>query len=55
VGEAADAEDFIMTPTGIECDLAEQIRRFVEGEVGDVGIGVDGVVDGDRDIDEAAG
>jgi hypothetical protein len=35
--------------------LADKIRRHVEGDVGDVGVGVDGVVDRHGDIDHRAG
>ena len=50
VGEAADAEDFTVAPARIECHLGDDVGSLVEGEVGDVGAGVDRLVDRNRDI-----
>ena len=55
MGEAADAEDFIVAPAGIERDLDDDVWRLVEGDVGDVGAAVDRLVDRNSYVDGVAG
>src|SRR5208283_5171550 len=50
VREAGDAEDFIVAPTGIEGCLHDDIGRVIEGDIRDVGVGGDGVVDGNSNV-----
>jgi hypothetical protein len=53
MGEAGDGEEFIVAVAGIGGGFDEQIRRLVEGDVGQVGAGVDGFVDRNGDIGSA--
>ena len=50
VREARDAEDFVVAEAGIEGDLHQHVGRFIKGVVGDVRVGVDGVVDGNGNV-----
>ena len=53
MGGAYDAEDFIVAKAGIEGRFADDVRHHVEGDVGDVGAGVDRLVDRQIGVDAA--
>ena len=55
MSEAADSEDFEVGKLRIESQLCDDVRRFVEREVGDVGAAVDRLVNGNRNLDCVAG
>ena len=43
MSKSPDANDFVVAPAGIKRDLANNVRRQIEGEIGDVGVGVVGL------------
>ena len=46
--EAADPDDFVVTPARIDGGLDDEVRRVVERDVGDVGVCHDRAIDGNR-------